>query len=578
MLSQRTKGLFTFVLSLVATAACTATEDGVEGPAVAIEIAPLSLPGVTNARWNLTVRNAAQDLVMSRDIEADAFGDGAGSVSYVAPCDATSNDNTVSITLLALYSAQGEIAPTTYVNPGPLTRSVTCRPNADTPVVFNVTIARDANQGFFDVAVNFDDIFCSAKLDCTDAQNQPLQLLHNSDGTRDDTVVLALACTGGASGADTQIYLNNIVVTCPGVGEARVNPAGGPGTLGPADIIPGGILTGAAVYRGEQDVGFDMRYWNVSLGFKARFADCVLSTRATAADGPLANSATPAGWTYPYIDWNVTLTDESGDLTCTQHPISGTPPGLSVGYTAPNVPQTFTHGFNGTCVYNRDCPPAPPDCTVGPDTDNDGVVNACDPCPSDPNTVLFNWVQWPELASNWSGTTITGNVGNTTVTYTSNRFFSLTTAWSHSVFAPLPGYGIPNRSVIKNTLVSSNTLTFGRNVSNPLLVFSSIGASGLTVTVGFDDPVKLLWCQNLGELSGPTGWTPITCNGQLVTEIHGREGNVIVQVPGVHANYSFDYLTAENSVQFMLGFGGSNEDIDLDGVPDICDTDLPLTP
>ncbi|HRE90055.1 MAG TPA: hypothetical protein PK095_13055, partial [Myxococcota bacterium] len=376
MLCIRSNCLIAFVLSLVTPAACTtAPEDvgDVDGPAVAIEIAPLGLAGVTNATWNLTVRNAALDVVMSRNIDADDYGDGAGSVSYVAPCDASSNDNTVSLTLLALYSAEGEmIAPTTYVNPGTLSRSVTCSPNADTPVTFNVTIVRDAQQGFFDVAVTFDDLFCSAKLDCIGDNGQPLKLLHNSDGTRDDTVVLGLACTGGADGADTQLYLDNIVVNCPGNGTGTVNPAGGPGILSAPDLVTGGVLSGAAVYRGEEQVGFDMLYWNVSLGFKATFPGCVLTTRATASDGPLIGATTPAGWTYPYIQWNVPLTNSGGALSCTQHPISGTPPGLSVVYTAPNTPETFAHGFGGTTcpnTANTSCGcPAPVDCIASNQT------------------------------------------------------------------------------------------------------------------------------------------------------------------------------------------------------------------
>ena len=85
------------------------------------------------------------------------------------------------------------------------TRPVTTVPrpeieNTDVAVQFDITMARQADQGFFDVAVQFKDIFCSAKLDCQNADGSDLELLHTPAGARDMTVVLGFACTGSLTG------------------------------------------------------------------------------------------------------------------------------------------------------------------------------------------------------------------------------------------------------------------------------------------------------------------------------------------------------------------------------------------
>ncbi len=69
---------------------------------------------------------------------------------------------------------------------------------------------RDANQGFFDVAINFEDVFCSAKLDCTydNDGNVPINLLFDPvTGERRQTAVVALACTQGPN-ADNRTHLH----------------------------------------------------------------------------------------------------------------------------------------------------------------------------------------------------------------------------------------------------------------------------------------------------------------------------------------------------------------------------------
>ncbi len=51
--------------------------------------------------------------------------------------------------------------------------SFPCVENEDVFVEFNITVMRDAEQGFFDIAVNFEDIFCSAKFDSCVGEDVP---------------------------------------------------------------------------------------------------------------------------------------------------------------------------------------------------------------------------------------------------------------------------------------------------------------------------------------------------------------------------------------------------------------------
>ena len=340
-------------------AACSSTGHDSTGPGVAISVAPLTLSGVTNATYRLVVENGSHEVVADVALSSDQYGDGAGSLSYVAPCDADDNDNAVQLTLLDLYE-QGSatpIATSSYVNPGTLTRTITCLPNADVAVTFDLTIARAATQGFFDVAIELDEVFCSAKLDCLKDPSDPsstIALLFNG-AQRDTTFVMGFACTGGPSASgETWQYLDDVDVTC-GADAVRVDVGAGSGVL-PASAFSQlagtqSPLFGAAVYRGsEQLVGYDKQYWNVALGFDGG-ADCHLSALGTASSGALAGGATPNGTTWPLVVWDVALTDGSGAIVCTQHPINAaTCPGsgVCVDYTALDAPETFDNAYAAT--------------------------------------------------------------------------------------------------------------------------------------------------------------------------------------------------------------------------------------
>jgi len=297
---------------------------------LAVDVAPLNLSGVTDADYTLEVFNgpgAGGELVWTKDLRSSTHGDGAGSLSYVGTCDAATGTNTVRLTLGALYDGGGEVPVGTYMNPTPIDREIDCRENADVAVTFDIALARQADQGFFDIAVQFSDIFCSAKLDCERDDHSDLELLHAPGGERDMTVVVGFACTGSLSGT-TFLYMDDVVVDCAGQAlDVRVDPSQ-IGNVTPT-ANPGGYLFGAAVYRGVE--GFAGKaYWNVALGLDATtFAangTCVLTGRATASDEAFPQQPggfpLPAGTVYPVIDWSVTLSNASGRV-CTQHEVNG---------------------------------------------------------------------------------------------------------------------------------------------------------------------------------------------------------------------------------------------------------------
>src|SRR5690606_14331105 len=187
-----------------------------------------------------------------------------------------------------------------------------------------------------DVAVSFTDVFCSAKLDCGPTTDPADDLLFLHDGgVRSTTAVVGFACTSNQ--ADTFIYMDPLRITCEGgSGEATVVDVSGLGVVGDLDAPPGanpdGYLFGAAVYRGNEAVA-NRAYWNVSLGLDrdsfAALGVCTLTGKATASRSPFTGFATPAGSTYPVIEWNVPLSDASG-RRCTAHGVGTAGSGVAV--------------------------------------------------------------------------------------------------------------------------------------------------------------------------------------------------------------------------------------------------------
>lgn len=290
-----------------------------------------------------------------------------GELRYVGACDSGEGTklNTVRLTLTDLTVGSttllsGGTEQGGFINPCPQSAGdngcvivASCEQAGDTQVSYDLTIVRQAPYGFFDIAVRFDQIACSAKVDCVDDNNQTLGFLQKPDGSDGSTVIVGLACFGGTTEAGPNplnIYLNDLTITCADGGSSTVSLASDqPGLLASGDIAQtpgtnGNILYGAALYVGGIDNGGI--YANVALGMNRYGPSCVLTTRSTASNGDgfgvTFPYATPTGASYPYVDVAVTLGVEGTARTCTRHPIGGAN-GVATAFTGVSDTETFDH-------------------------------------------------------------------------------------------------------------------------------------------------------------------------------------------------------------------------------------------
>jgi len=335
-------------IGLALVSACSSGPDaGERGGSLKVKVAPLDLQGIDNAIYTVSVVNALGQTVWSETVDANQYGDGKGDITYVGPCDASAgaNPNVVTVTLESLVDDTGEtLVDGAWKKPPPLVKQVTCLPNADVLVEFNITVLRSAEQGFFDIAVNFDDIFCSAKMDCQD------ELLHRPgpDGKRDLTAVVAFACTAGTKGdgtpEDTYLYWGDAAIVCrDGATVVQTYPVQthlAPGNNGPIYSTTGAPVIGvyqSATYRGTEDFqDIDKCYSTFALGLDTAVlgANCTFEATATASADRFTEPElqTPPNTVYPIVRWAVPLT-RAGDLVCVPNPINATGSFVQTEYT-----------------------------------------------------------------------------------------------------------------------------------------------------------------------------------------------------------------------------------------------------
>lgn len=315
----------------------------VPGQRIELNVAPLDLPGITEAIWAFTIVNGDGQVVVSRtDVRSTQFGDGKGAISYISPCDSTSNPHRITLDGVALFDADGPLSADSWVDPTPVALEVSCLENADVPVTFNLTIMRSAEQGFFDFAITFDQIQCSAKFDCD------TQMLFDAEGNRTQTFVLGFTCAS-EDGTDLFLHFNDIQFVCDG-GTTWFDPSGAEGNQGPL----GSIFSQTGVYRGESytsNPGVTGCYWNSAFAIipGPDAANCSIVASATASTASWPDGLSPPDTTYPIVTWEIPLTDASGQVICSQHPLNGTPSGVGTAYT--DMTQSrFTH--ESTCDGN----------------------------------------------------------------------------------------------------------------------------------------------------------------------------------------------------------------------------------
>jgi len=226
---------------------------GQDEAGLAIAVAPLQYPSLAFACFDLAVANESGATVDAlgdpersflegdrATICSDRYGNGpGGDVGLTVPCDASNDPNddgrathTVTLWIDGLYSPDGDgyVDTGDYRNPCAFGCSLAadCRANADVPVAFNITMLRRAEQGFFDLAVRFDDVYCSAKADsCVAATGAPIEQLYNESGLSEvRTAVFAHACTasprlGGPTtptdpspNPTTDLHVSKVTVAC----------------------------------------------------------------------------------------------------------------------------------------------------------------------------------------------------------------------------------------------------------------------------------------------------------------------------------------------------------------------------
>lgn len=306
-----------------------------------ITVGALTLSEVTNASYTITVANTdepPQPVWSQSGVTSAVYGNSRGSLFYLGPCDASTPQNTVTLTLDALYETvndvEVEIPQDRWSNPTPVSLLADCVENQDTGVEFNLVIMRAAGQGFFDIVVNFSDIFCSAKLGCGE------ELLFDGD-QRSLTFLAAFACASGI-GEPTWLGMDDYLLECTNDDFASVtvialDPSqsnGQHGPLGDDAVFEHGIYSGT-----ENLEGLDKCYWNLAIGVRQTYLDqfqkCRISGRATAAGSAWPTDTTPPYTAYPYVDFEVLVwdADDSG-LICQDHPLDGEPTGVTTRYTA----------------------------------------------------------------------------------------------------------------------------------------------------------------------------------------------------------------------------------------------------
>jgi hypothetical protein len=159
-------------------------------------------------------------------------------------------------------------------------------------------------------------------------------------------------------------------------------------------------------------------------------------------------------------------------------------------------------------------------------------------------TSNFFWSNAPTVSLR-NPKTASGTINGIGYTYTSSVNITTTSnVFNHGIFPT--SYNVPNSNpTIQNIDPSSNTLTFTSPMTNPVLVFSSIGGGPISVPINFSAPVEVLWSTHTGRGSSFVQNSP--------TKITGREAYAIVRMNGTFSSISFDYLVHENYVNFVFG-------------------------
>lgn len=329
----------TLVLALVIFA-CDAERTIPHQGRLAIGVAPLELGGV--ACYSIAVSHA-DTLVFETpwvcsgpavDDHGNAVpGQGSGPLGdlvFIGACIDDNDDgptmNRVVVTLHTLFDANGA-ARRDLDLPPPFVRDVLCEENGDTRVDVSFVVMRGADHGFLDLVVRFEDIACSAKVDCAE---ELVPIGHPGL----DGIVIALACRSDTS-AFTPLFMDTIRLACVGRDGAStvvdVDPTDSPGLF---SATPATSFVAAAVGSEGRIADDGASYWTIAIGLGDldAFASCaVMSARMTAGLGrPLSEYGA-----YPVIglaDSERGIPFWDGEMFACQSPLDASGSGLGTAY------------------------------------------------------------------------------------------------------------------------------------------------------------------------------------------------------------------------------------------------------
>ncbi len=374
----------------------------------------------------------------------------------------------------------------------------------------------------------------------------------------DNSYELSVKVDDGHSGEDTQTLTINILKDTDADGVADLSDVDGDN-----DGIPDSVEGNADTDNDGISNKFDLDSDNDGIpdNIEAQTtADYKAPTGAVDANG--VDTAYGAGLTPvntddrdtpDYLDTdsdNEGADDKAESGNVAANPTYADPNGtLDTGAAGlPDTDNDNEANFRDT-IENRDLDGDGIDDAYDRDPDGDGITSS-EECGTN-----FVWGTFGTPA----GKTTTGDINGIGFTYTSSQTVNTTAGiFNHAVYPA--AYHVPNTKSIQNSLASSNTIAFDKPVTDPTLVFSSIGSGGVSVPIDFPYPFEVIWSNSTVVNSS--------------TRITGTEGYAILKFTGVFDSLSFDYLTNEHYVNFNFGADFIDcRDSDNDGIVDKFDLD-----